>query len=109
VGQPVSVPCPPSAALKALADWESLLRHINKNYFIINTMLREIATYNFLLMPIFAWFGILAFSSFSLTALVGLLNQKGIHKIPFSWHPRLAKISFLLAAIHVILAFSLYF
>jgi len=44
--------------------------------------------------------GILVLLSFSFTALIGLLNYKGIHKIPFKWHPRMAAISISLAIIH---------
>lgn len=59
--------------------------------------------------PLIMYLGILTFTAFSLTATVGFLNFKGIHKIPFKWHPRLAIISIALALIHGLLGILAYF
>jgi hypothetical protein len=53
--------------------------------------------------------GILTLSSFLLTATIAILNAKGIHKIPFKWHPRIAIFSISLAILHGILGVLSYF
>jgi hypothetical protein len=53
--------------------------------------------------------GILTLLSFLFTASIALMNHKGIHAIPFKWHPIMAKISISLALIHALLGLSLYF
>ncbi len=55
------------------------------------------------------YLGILTLSSFLFTALIGFLNFKGNHKIPFKWHPRMAVISIALAIIHGLLGILAYF
>jgi hypothetical protein len=57
-------------------------------------MLGHLAYYTILGKPLIMYLGILTLLSFAFTASIPILNQKGIHKIPFSWHPRMAKISF---------------
>ncbi|MCL4384549.1 hypothetical protein M1116_03780 [Patescibacteria group bacterium] len=59
--------------------------------------------------PLMMYLGILTISSFLTTALVGFLNYKGNHVIPFKWHPRLAALSITLAIIHGILGILAYF
>lgn len=71
-------------------------------------MIREIAYTLFLTKPIIFWLGILTYLSFSATAIVGLLNYKGIKIIPFRWHPRLAVFSLTLATIHGLFGLSIY-
>jgi hypothetical protein len=46
------------------------------------------------------YMGILTLLSFLFTASIAILNKKGIQKIPFSWHPKMAIISITLAVIH---------
>jgi hypothetical protein len=72
-------------------------------------MLAHLAYYQLFGKPLLMYLGILTLASFIFTALIPILNQRGIHKIPFAWHPRMAKVSFILAAIHAILGISLYF
>ena len=72
-------------------------------------MLAHLAYYQILGKPVLMYSGILTLVSFIFTALIPILNQKGIHKIPFSWHSRMAKVSFSLAIIHAILGISIYF
>lgn len=53
--------------------------------------------------------GILTLLSFLFTALIGFLNFRGNHKIPFRWHPKMAALSITLALIHGVLGILLYF
>ncbi len=69
-------------------------------------MLKNIAMFIILGKPLFLVFGILAFITFLATASIPIINQKSWAKIPFPWHPRLAKITLVLAVIHAILAFT---
>ena len=71
-------------------------------------MLVHIAYFTILGKPLIMYLGILTLFSFLFTASIPILNQKGIHKIPFAWHARFAKISFALAIIHAILGISAY-
>ena len=59
-------------------------------------------------IPFFALFGIAAFISFILAVVVIKLNQKGIHRISFIWHQRLATIGLILVTIHASLAILSY-
>lgn len=72
-------------------------------------MLKEIAYYNILSRPVIFWAGLLTFLSILFTALVAFLNKKGINKIPFRMHPKMAVISLIFALLHALLAFSFYF
>lgn len=58
--------------------------------------------------PVIMYLGIFTLFSFILTAAVSVMNRRGIHVIPFKWHPRLAFLSICLAIIHGILAVSAY-
>lgn len=72
-------------------------------------MLLDISYYLIFGKPLIFYLGILTFFSFLFTALIGLLNWKGIRIIPFKWHPRMAVISITLAVIHGLLAILAYF
>ncbi len=63
-------------------------------------MLTSVSNFQILGKPLNMYLGILTLTSFILTALISILNQKGIHKIPFKWHSRFAKIAIFLALIH---------
>ena len=54
----------------------------------------------FLGLPLVAWLGILAFIFLALTAIVGFLNFKGNHTIPFKFHPKLAALTIIIVIIH---------
>jgi hypothetical protein len=71
-------------------------------------MLKEIAYYNILSRPIVFWAGILTITSVFFTALIAFLNKKGINKIPFRMHPKMAVISLIFALLHDLLALSFY-
>jgi len=72
-------------------------------------MLAEIAYYQIFGKPVIMYTGILTFSSFLFTAAISVMNKKGLKYIPFKWHPRMARISIILALIHGILGLSVYF
>ncbi|MDD4931669.1 MAG: hypothetical protein PHG66_06020 [Candidatus Colwellbacteria bacterium] len=59
--------------------------------------------------PLIMYLGIITLLSFISTATIGFLNFKGIRKIPFKWHPRMALISLSLALIHGLFGISAYF
>lgn len=72
-------------------------------------MISEIA-YTFVAgKPLIFHFGILTLLSFLFTAIISVLNTKGIHIIPFKWHPRMAIVSLVLAVIHGLMGMSSYF
>lgn len=54
------------------------------------------------------YLGILTLSAFLLTALIGYLNYKGNHRIPFKWHPRMAAMAITLAILHGLLGVLAY-
>ena len=53
--------------------------------------------------------GILTFLLLLFTATVGALNFKGIHVVPFKWHPILAIITIIVAIFHAVMGFSIIF
>lgn len=67
-------------------------------------MFFEIAYFYIFNLPLFIFMGILALISLILTALVPVLNSKGIRVIPLKYHPLIAKITFILALLHGFLA-----
>ncbi|MBI4709028.1 MAG: hypothetical protein HY764_02400 [Candidatus Portnoybacteria bacterium] len=72
-------------------------------------MLAEIAYWEILGKPLIMYLGLLTLASFLFTASIAIMNKRGITKIPFKWHPRMAKTSIGLAIIHGLLAMSIYF
>lgn len=65
---------------------------------------REIAYLPIRELPLIAYLGILTLLSFFFTASISIMNKRGINKIPFKWHPRVAIISLILGTIHGLLA-----
>ncbi|MEK7598824.1 MAG: hypothetical protein AAB487_03785 [Patescibacteria group bacterium] len=59
--------------------------------------------------PLIMYGGILTFLSLLFTAAISILNRKGVIKIPFKWHPRMAIITIILGAIHAFFGLSIYF
>ncbi len=72
-------------------------------------MLRNVSYFLIFGKPLIMYMGILTLLSFLFTALIGFLNFKGNHKIPFRWHPGMAALSITLALIHGVLGILLYF
>jgi hypothetical protein len=66
-------------------------------------MIRDFS-YTFLLgQPVFIWFGIMAFAMMLMTAVIAILNHKGIHVIPFKYHPWCATATITFTLVHVFL------
>lgn len=72
-------------------------------------MIHDIALILFLSHPLVLYAGVLGFLFLLFTAIVGMLNFKGIQAIPFRWHPRLAVITIIVIIIHAILGLSIYY
>ena len=72
-------------------------------------MVQSIAYTLFFGKPLIMYGGISAFLLLLSTATVGYLNFKGIYKIPFKWHPRLAIVTIIVVIIHAIFGLSVYF
>ncbi|MEM0360668.1 MAG: hypothetical protein QXK06_05020 [Candidatus Diapherotrites archaeon] len=63
-------------------------------------MFNEITFYPVLGLPLIVYGGILTFLCFLFTAFIAVMNSKGNTVIAPKWHPRMAKISILLAIVH---------
>ncbi len=72
-------------------------------------MLTEITYYKIFDKPLIMYLGIFTLFSFLFTATIAISNKKGIKFLPFTWHPRMAKFSIILAIIHGILGIMAYF
>jgi hypothetical protein len=72
-------------------------------------MIHNIALVLFLGQPLVMYGGILTLLLLIFTAVVGILNFKGINTIPFRWHPRLALTTIIVAVIHAIFGMSIFF
>ena len=72
-------------------------------------MLEEISFYLIFGKPLIMYLGILTLSGFLVTALVAVMNRRGIHVIPFAWHSRVAFFSLGCAIVHGILGVLLFF
>jgi len=72
-------------------------------------MFKNIAYFLILGKPLIFYFGAFALLSLLFTALIAVLNKKGIQAIPFKWHFRMAKITIILALAHGILVASTFF
>ncbi|OGH78321.1 MAG: hypothetical protein A2469_01285 [Candidatus Magasanikbacteria bacterium RIFOXYC2_FULL_40_16] len=68
-------------------------------------MLKSIAYYQILGQPLTVILGILTLIFLLFAASVSIMNKKGITKIPFQWHPRLAAVAITLAILHGLLVF----
>jgi len=72
-------------------------------------MIRDLAYYFIFGKSIIFYSGIITFLAFLFTALISVLNMKGIHLIHFKWHKRMAFISIVIALVHAILGLSISF
>ena len=72
-------------------------------------MLENITYFLIFGKPLIMYSGIIALLSFLFTALIAILKRKGINKINFKWHSRMAAISILLAVIHGSMGILAYF
>jgi hypothetical protein len=72
-------------------------------------MLQEISFYPIFGKPLLMYLGILTLAGFLCTASIAVLNRRGVHTIPFVWHPRLAVFSIACAVIHGMLGVLMFF
>ena len=72
-------------------------------------MLQEISYYLIFGKPLIMYLGILVLLCFAATATIAAATTKGWKKLPYEWHPRMAALSFALAAVHAILGILLFF
>jgi len=72
-------------------------------------MIHNIALTLFLGKPLVMYGGIFTFLLILCTATIGALNFKGIHVVPFKWHPRLAVTTIIVASVHAIFGLSIFF
>lgn len=68
----------------------------------------KIAYYSILGKPLIFYLGILTLSSLIFTVSIVPLNRRKFWKIPFKYHPLMAKITVTLALIHGLLALLTY-
>jgi dolichyl-phosphate-mannose--protein O-mannosyl transferase len=72
-------------------------------------MFQEITYASIFGKPLIMYLGIITILLFVLTAAIALLNRRGIHTIPFKWHPRCAIIAIVFAIFHGMLGIFAYF
>lgn len=63
-------------------------------------MINDIAYFQILGKPLIMWTGILTLISLLSTATIAILNKRGINKIPFKWHPIMARVTIVLGVLH---------
>jgi hypothetical protein len=59
--------------------------------------------------PLILYGGVITLLSLLTTASISFMNRRGIHFIPFKWHPRMAALTILLAVVHGTLGILAYF
>lgn len=72
-------------------------------------MLQNISYYLIFGKPLMMYLGIITLLSFLITATLGWMIIKGIGKVPFKCHKRMAWASIIIALIHAVLGILLYF
>jgi len=60
-------------------------------------------------LPLALYFGIVTFLGLLTTALLGIFVLKGLYRVPFRWHMRMAAVTIFSGVIHGILVLLLYF
>jgi hypothetical protein len=72
-------------------------------------VLNQITYSQILGKPLIMYLGIIAVLLLLFTALIPVLNKKGVTKFPFSLHPIMARITIAFALFHGLLAVLAYF
>jgi len=72
-------------------------------------MLEYITYYQILGKPLILYGGVATLISLLSTAMISVLNKRGIHVIPFRWHSRLAALTIALALVHGAMGLLAYF
>ncbi len=71
-------------------------------------MIHQIASTMVLGLPAVAWGGMLGLFFLLMTAAISILNKKGIHFIPFKFHPVFAIITIVIAILHGFFGLSMF-
>lgn len=71
-------------------------------------MIGDIAYFQILGKPLIMWSGIATLISLLSTATIAILNKRGINKIPFKWHPIMARTTIVLGILHGLMGLSTY-
>ncbi len=71
-------------------------------------MISQLAYTTFLGYPVIFYSGIINLFLLLSTASIAILNKKGVHFIPFKWHPRFAITTIAFTLIHGTLGMSVY-
>jgi hypothetical protein len=71
-------------------------------------IIKSIAMFSIFGKPIVVYGGILTLCLFLFTAYISISNRKGDHRIGFAWHSKMAIVALIVACIHAIFAFSLF-
>ena len=72
-------------------------------------MLQEFSYYLIFGRPIILYLGMITICMFLATASIPFLSQRGVVKIPFVWHARMAVLSICIALVHGGLGVAAYF
>ncbi len=72
-------------------------------------MFQEISYYLIFGKPLIMYLGILTLFLFLFAASIAIMNMKGIRRIPFKWHPRMAVIAICCAVVHGVLGVLAFF
>jgi hypothetical protein len=72
-------------------------------------MFQNITYFPVLGKPLILYLGILTLLAILFTAVIAVMNKKGIRVIPFRWHPVCAGCAILLALVHGLLGMLAYF
>ena len=71
-------------------------------------MFQEITYFLIFGKPLIMYLGILTLLAILVTAGIAVMNKKGVHIIPFRWHPVCAGSAILLALVHGLLGILAY-
>jgi len=71
-------------------------------------MFEEITYYLIFEKPLILYLGILTLLAILFTAVIAIMNKKGMRVIPFRWHPVCAGCAILLALVHGLLGILAY-
>jgi len=72
-------------------------------------MFQEVSYFLIFGKPLILYFGVITLLMFLFTASIPVLSRRGVVKIPFVWHARMAVLSVCFAIIHGMLGIGAYF
>ena len=72
-------------------------------------MFQEVAYYLIFGKPLILYLGVITLFLFLVTASIPVLSRRGVVKVPFIWHVRMAVLSVCFAIIHGMLGIGAYF